>query len=116
MTSQSAKFKIALKYCGSCNPYVDLKRIAGHLVSVIEKQKDCQKVSQVEQDITVAVILCGCHRACGNKEGVRPRAEQYLVIAGESFMGQYVPEEKLPVVVGDRFLEILGKLRGEDLQ
>jgi hypothetical protein len=115
MARQSAKFKVTLKYCGSCNPYVDLTRIARHVVGLIERHEEFEKVPPFEKDITVAVILCGCHRACGNKQDVRPRSEQYLVVAGESFMGQYVSEGNLPIVVCQRFLEILEKLRNEAL-
>ena len=107
MSQHSGKIRVALKYCGSCNPYVNLSRIARHLAQLAERRGDFQLVSLSEDDISVVVILCGCPRACGNKEEVRARAKQRLVIAGESLGGKPVPERCLPTAVEQELIEIL---------
>jgi sulfite reductase beta subunit-like hemoprotein len=101
------KFKVALKYCGSCNPRVDLRRIARHLAEAAEKRGDFKLVPISESDIDVTVILCGCPRACGNKEEVRAGAKRYLVTAGESVNRRAVLEAELPLVVECELRKIL---------
>ncbi|MFC1846074.1 hypothetical protein ACFLYM_01500 [Chloroflexota bacterium] len=78
---------------------------------MIDEQDDLELVSISEKDITIIVILCGCFRACGNKEDVRNISDKYLLIAGESLMGEYIPEKFLLHRFDERFLEILEELR-----
>ena len=107
MSKNSRQVKVALKYCGSCNPRVDLSRIARHLSKVAEEREDFQLVPLSENDIDVVVILCGCPRACGNKEEVRARAKRSLFTAGESVNRQAVPETQLPMAVEQELVKIL---------
>jgi hypothetical protein len=107
VSKDSRKVKVALKYCGSCNPRVDLSRIARHLAKVAEERGDFQLVPLSENDIDVVVILCGCPRACGNKEEVRARAKRSLFTAGESVNRQAVPETQLPMAVEQELVKIL---------
>ncbi|MGD0352064.1 MAG: hypothetical protein ABSB38_00955 [Dehalococcoidia bacterium] len=106
MSKNSRKVKVALKYCGSCNPRVDLSRIARHLAKVAEERGDFQLVP-LSENIDVVVILCGCPRACGNKEEVRARAKRSLLTAGESVNRRAVPEAQLPTVVEQELDKIL---------
>jgi len=107
MPKNSHKVKVALKYCGSCNPHVDLTRIARHLTEVAEARGDFQLVPLTDDDIDVVVILCGCPRACGNKPEFRARAGQSLLTAGESINGRHVPEAYLPSTVEQELIKIL---------
>ena len=107
MSKDGRKVKIALKYCGSCNPHVNLSRIARHLAKVAEERGDFQLVPLSEDDIDVVVILCGCPRACGNKEEVRARAKRSLVVAGESLGGRAIQEDSLPSAVEQELSKIL---------
>jgi hypothetical protein len=107
VSKDSRKVKVALKYCGSCNPRVDLSRIARHLAKVAEERGDFQLVPLSENDIDMVVILCGCPRACGNKEEVRARAKRSLFTAGESVNRQAVPETQLPMAVEQELVRIL---------
>jgi hypothetical protein len=106
------KIKVALKYCGSCNPNVDLTSIARHLAKVAEAHGDFQLVPLSEDTIDVVVILYGCPRACGNKAEVRARANQILLTAGESINGRPVTEAQLPSNVEGELIKILGSLTG----
>jgi hypothetical protein len=107
VSKKNPKVKVALKYCGSCNPRVDLSRIARHLARVAEEQGDFQLVPLSENDVDVMVILCGCPRACGNKEEVRARAKRSLFTAGESVNRRAVPETQLPIAVEQELSKIL---------
>ena len=109
MSKRNRKINVALKYCGSCNPHVDLRRIAQHLAKVAEERGDFQLVPLSDNDIDVVVILCGCPRACGNKEEVTARAKRSLFTAGESVNRQAVPESELPQVVERELNKILAK-------
>jgi len=86
---------------------VDLRRIARHLAKVAEERGDFKLVPLSENDIDVVVILCGCPRACGNKEEVRARAERSLYTAGETVNRRAVPEIDLPMVVEQELSKIL---------
>lgn len=101
------RIKVALKYCGSCNPRVDLRRIARHVARLAEERGDFELVPLAENDIDVVVILCGCPRACGNKEEVRARAKTSLVTAGESVNRRAVPESELPIAIERELNKIL---------
>ena len=103
------KPKLALKYCGFCNPYVDLSRIASHLAQVAENKGDFQLVSLSDNDIALVIVLCGCPRACGNKEELRARAKDILVVAGESVSGQPVPDDSLSDTVERQISKLLSE-------
>ncbi|MCJ7654958.1 MAG: hypothetical protein MUO97_06610 [Dehalococcoidia bacterium] len=107
MPKNSRKVKVALKYCGSCNPHVDLTRIARHLAKVAETRGDFQLVPLPENGIDVVVILCGCPRACGNKPEVRARAAKIILTAGESINVRHVPEAQLPSTLEQELIKIL---------
>lgn len=100
-----------MKYCGSCNPWVDLTRIARHLTQVAEQRKDFQLVPLSEDNVDAVVILCGCPRACGNKKEVRDKARQSLVTAGESINRRPIPEKDLPATVERELLKIVEQLK-----
>jgi sulfite reductase beta subunit-like hemoprotein len=85
---------------------VDLSRIARHLAKVAEERGDFQLVP-LSENIDVVVILCGCPRACGNKEEVRAGARRSLLTAGESVNRRAVPESELPVAVEQELDKIL---------
>ncbi len=75
---------MALKYCGSCNPLINLSQIGHDLLTAIEKEDDLVFVSPESNDINTMVILCGCARACGNKIETRAKAKASIVVAGET--------------------------------
>lgn len=75
---------MALKYCGSCNPLVNLSQIGGDLLTAIEKEHNMVFVSPESNGINTMVILCGCARACGNKIETRARAKRSILVAGET--------------------------------
>lgn len=91
---------------------MDLTGIARHLARVSELRGDFRLVPLSEEDIDVVVVLCGCLRACGNKEEVRTRAKHNIVIAGGSLGGRAVSEECLPSDIEKELTSILGPVDG----
>lgn len=98
--------RIALKYCGSCNPLIDLITIGNELKEAIKRDSGLNLVSADGDDIDVVLILCGCPRACGNKEEARSRARSYLLIAGESIDQVPVREKDIVATVISRLMSI----------
>lgn len=109
MIKQEPKIKVALKYCGCCNPYIDLSRVTRHLAKLAEEHRDFELVPLSGNDVSVVVILCGCPRACGDKEEIRARARWSLVIAGESIGGKPVLEQGLLGAVEQELGKILSE-------
>lgn len=81
MATLNPIMKVALKYCGSCNPQVDLASIGRYLAEIVARQPDFELAPLSANDVDVVVILCGCPRACGNKPEVRARAKRYLLFS-----------------------------------
>ena len=98
------KRRVSLKYCGSCNPLIDLSRIGQALPAVISQEAELLFVSPDETNIDTIIILCGCPRACGNKETIRARASHCIVVAGESV-------DAVPVAEKDIITEVIKKLK-----
>jgi len=102
------KRRVSLKYCGSCNPLIDLPKIGQALPAAISQETDLLFVSADETNIVTnidtIIILCGCPRACGNKEAIRVRASNCIVVAGESV-------DAVPVAEKDISTAIIKKLK-----
>lgn len=45
--------------------------------------------------VDLLIILCGCLRACADKEEVKEKARKHLTIAGESLAGSSQNEDRL---------------------
>jgi len=94
-----SKIKVSLKYCGSCNPLIDLSRIGDELKEAIRKENNLRLVSSESNNVDAMVILCGCPRACGNKEENRAKAARSIVVAGETINMVPVAEKEISAVV-----------------
>jgi len=90
-----SKAKVAIKYCGSCNPQLNLVEIAAHLRELALRRRDFEIVPLGENDIDVVVILCGCPRACVNKEDVKAVAKHSLLVADGFLQGKPLNEDGL---------------------
>jgi predicted Rdx family selenoprotein len=97
--------KVALKYCGTCNPQVNLRWLADKLALAAAGQ-GFELVPLSPASIDAVVILCGCPRACGNKDEVRGRARDCIVVAGESLDGRPVAEADLAAAAAERLLRL----------
>ena len=91
--------RIALKYCGSCNPEVDLSRIGGLVVEKAQGQGwEVVPLAQVVE-VDVLVLLCGCPRTCIDTEELRQKAKQTVLVAGKRLGWQPMAEEELPSAI-----------------
>jgi len=99
-----SKIKISLKYCGSCNPQIDVSEIGNSLKEAFRKEGSLSLVSPEDSGIDVIVILCGCVRACGDTEEIRGRVPRSIVVAGEAI-------DMTPVAEKDTNTEVIRKLR-----
>jgi len=86
---------------------VDLSRIAGSLAKIAEEGKEFQLVPLSQDNIDIVVILCGCSRACGDKEEVKAKARLSLLVAGERVGWEHVTDEHLPAAVQDELERLL---------
>ncbi len=97
---------MALKYCGSCNPLINLSQIGHDLLTAIEKEVGLVFVSPESNDINTLVILCGCARACGNKIETRVRAKKSILVAGETIDMIPVAEINIIGTLTEKFREL----------
>lgn len=82
--------KVAIKYCGSCNPQVDLPAIA----RLVAAAPDVTVAPLDSDDLDAVAILCGCPRACGDVAEVRSHAPRCIVVAGDTLQGKPVKAEE----------------------
>ncbi len=91
--------RIGLKYCGSCNPRIDLSRI-GDLVLEQARGLGWELVPSAQvAEADILVLLCGCPRTCIDSGELRQRAKQTVLVAGERLGWQPVAEEELPSAI-----------------
>jgi len=95
--------RVSLKYCGSCNPLINLSQIGNLLKEAIEKEDGLKLIPSEDANIDTMVILCGCPRACGNKGKIRAGATLSIVVAGETI-------DTVPVMEKDICAAIIKKL------
>ena len=88
--------KVAIKYCGSCNPEIELADTGHKIEEALQEAPDIDVVSRRSKTVDVMVILCGCARACGDKKRVREKAGHCIVVSGESVDLVPVAEKDLP--------------------
>ena len=95
----SRPINIALKFCGSCNPEIDLSSLAGQVRKLASAREDIQFVSLDMQGLDLLVVLCGCRRACADREEYTSQARRHLIIAGESLDGSPRSEKHLAFLI-----------------
>jgi hypothetical protein len=98
--------KIALKYCGSCNPDVDLGAIGPRIRALLGGMARFVPFASGEADLVL--ILNGCGLACADRPDICEQARAAIVVAGESVALRPVPEEE----IADRVAQIIASYRG----
>jgi len=99
-----SEIRVSLKYCGSCNPLIDLAKLGNELKEALSQDIGLTLVPPESTHIDIMLILCGCPRACGNKEEIRARATHSIVVAGETI-------DMVPVKEKDISAAIMKKLK-----
>lgn len=59
--------KVGIKYCGGCNPKYEREETLNNL---IKRHKDWIIQDETAKDNDICLVICGCERACANKEGI----------------------------------------------
>jgi hypothetical protein len=95
--------RVAIKYCGSCNPYIDLIGIAQEFRAGAEV-KGVTFVPLDAEDIDLLVILNGCTVACADRPDVRDKAPRSLGVTPEMVGRTLVRGEEIPQAM-ERILE-----------
>ena len=99
--------RLAIRYCGSCNPHIDLKRI-GEKLKEKAKEINAELVPYQAGNIDLLVILCGCPIACADKPEIHSLAKEYIVVADERVNQTPTAEKDIPATL-DKLLTAKAK-------
>ena len=94
---QGITVKVAIKYCGSCNPRINLARLGQRLAALAEAEGVALVSPEGEMD--AIVILNGCRVACADQDEVRRLARRAVVVSETSVNGLEVAEADLAQAV-----------------
>ena len=84
---------MALKYCGACNPDVDIHAIGRRIRELVGDSTELGRLASGDADLIV--ILNGCGVACADRPDVREQARAAIVVAGESVALRPVREAEI---------------------
>ena len=87
--------RLAIRYCGSCNPHVDLSWI-GEKLKEKAQAINAHLVSPQANNIDLLVILCGCPIACADKPEIHSLAKDYILVADETVNRVPTAEKDIP--------------------
>ena len=73
------KKKIGIKYCGGCNPFYERVEMVQQVQSVL-KDRFIFSVND-QQDSDIMLFVCGCPRACADKESNNLKAPSRSITA-----------------------------------
>lgn len=74
--------KVALKYCGGCNPRYDRAAAVREMLKQLEGPVECVQPDDPGADTVLAVM--GCSTACADLESFRGRPARVITSEGEA--------------------------------
>ena len=86
--------RIAVKYCGNCNPEINVPRIIGKWMKTL-KNDEITFHTEGETPADLLIIICGCRKACGDRPEVRAMGRQVILIKGKRIEGLSLGEVEL---------------------
>ena len=94
--------RVAIKYCGNCDPWTDLARLGREIKSLLESygMAVCDPYSD---DLEGLVILNGCPRACADRPEVWQAARTHVTLSGV-VIGGGMASGALPDALAERVL------------
>ncbi len=95
--------KVGVKFCGSCNPYIDM----GYVYKNIQGILGVQYVSWESKNYDVLLIISGCPKNCITKPDFKGPA---IIVAGNFIDMVTVSDEKLVEVLREK-IERLSLMR-----
>jgi len=84
----SGKIRIAIKYCGGCNPAFDRVEAVAHMLDRLAKIAQVVPMDDESADVLVAVE--GCATACADLSGFR--GKRIVVLSSREAMENFRPE------------------------
>jgi hypothetical protein len=97
--------RIAIKYCGGCNPAIERGELAFRLAQAIRnEQLDWNLVSLQGQDFDYLVVINGCAVGCAGKQ-FEAEDKPVLIVAGESLQHKRIAEKDLPAEIIRKILQ-----------
>lgn len=88
--------RIAVKYCGGCNPVIERTRVVEEIESQLREKKPDWKLAPISAgNFDLLLLVNGCSVAC-TEEQFKDDGFPVLRIAGELLEGIKTPEQELP--------------------
>jgi len=78
--------RIAVKYCGNCNPEIDSPRIIGRWIKTLGND-EITFHPEGKKQADLLVIICGCRKACVDRREIRAMGRQGIMIKGKWMEG-----------------------------
>ena len=98
--------KLAVKYCGGCNPAIDRTELAGKLaVLLAERNADWKLVTLKDNAYDAVLLVNGCPVGCVQKQFL-PETRPVILVAGESVQRERAAEAALPEKVAEILLRL----------
>ncbi|MEK6193181.1 MAG: hypothetical protein N2F24_02980 [Deltaproteobacteria bacterium] len=82
------KIKIAIKYCGGCNPEFDRMKAMAGMLERLAKTVEVVPLDDERAEILVAVE--GCPTACADLSGFK--GKKIIVLSSQEAVAGFVPE------------------------
>ncbi len=102
--------RVAVKYCGNCNPEINSPRIIGQWMMAV-KDDEVTFHPKGQRPVDLLIIICGCRKACVDRPEVRAMGNQVIVIRGRWIEGLLFAENELRNELLRRVGSIKRKLR-----
>jgi hypothetical protein len=77
------KKRVGIRYCGGCNPSYERVEMIQQVESSL-KDRFIFSVND-QQDLDIMVFVCGCPRACANKNSNHPEVPSRSIIGESDF-------------------------------
>ena len=99
-------WKLAVKYCGGCNPSIDRTELVGKLaVLLAERNADWKLVTMKENDFDAVLLVNGCPVGCVQKQFLH-ETRPVILVAGESIQREKIVEGALAEKVVEELLRL----------
>jgi hypothetical protein len=86
--------RIAVKYCGNCNPEIDAPRVIGQWMKTLGDDEITFN-PEGKKPADLLVIICGCRKACVYRPEIRAMGKQIILIKGRWIDGRSFAEHEM---------------------
>ena len=99
--------RIAVKYCGNCNPEINSPRIIGQWMETL-KDDEITFCPEGKTPADLLILICGCRKGCVDRQEVRAMGRQVILIKGRWMGGLSLAEKEL----GHQLIQRVESMRG----